>query len=120
MTLALLLLMPLISPLPYSVLAAIVVMALRGLLDFTSGLQLWHVSKGDFVLWLITFCTTVLLGVQVSSASPHTPRSLPACRPTILPLCIPQGVLANVVGTIVCYPNAPRQPAWLWMNRRPW
>jgi MFS superfamily sulfate permease-like transporter len=60
----LLLLMPLLSPLPYAVLAAIVVMALRSLLDLSTGLSLWRSSLPDFGLWAITLAATVLLGVE--------------------------------------------------------
>jgi len=72
----LLLLMPLLSPLPYAVLAAIVVMALRSLLDFSTGLSLWRTSLPDFGLWAITLAATVLLGVEVR---PPRPRLVPRC-----------------------------------------
>jgi MFS superfamily sulfate permease-like transporter len=60
----LLFLMPLLSPLPYAVLAAIVVMALRSLLDFSTGASLWRSSTPDFGLWALTLAATVLLGVE--------------------------------------------------------
>lgn len=52
--------------LPNCVLAAIIVVALKGMFkQFAELRRLWHISVIDFAVWLITFLATVLLDVDL-------------------------------------------------------
>lgn len=62
--LTLLFITPLFRTLPFAVLAAIIITALRALIDFGAAALLWRSSKPDFALWLIAFATTCLFGVE--------------------------------------------------------
>ncbi|KAB5538867.1 hypothetical protein DKX38_016400 [Salix brachista] len=46
-------------------LAAIVISAVMGLVDYNEAIFLWHVDKKDFVLWIITSTTTLFLGIEI-------------------------------------------------------
>jgi SulP family sulfate permease len=65
MALTLLLLTGLFQPLPRTVLAAIVLAALAGLVDVAQAKRLWHVKRSDFWLLLLTFVATLALGMQL-------------------------------------------------------
>ncbi|XP_072027171.1 prestin-like isoform X2 [Amphiura filiformis] len=57
---------PLFEPLPKSVLAAIVVVALRGMFrQFKDIKDQWKYSKLDCLIWIVTFSAVVLLGVDI-------------------------------------------------------
>jgi SulP family sulfate permease len=57
---------PLLKPLPFAVLAAIVCVALRGLLlQVRQGRALWLIRKEEGVIWFISFVATLLLGVEL-------------------------------------------------------
>ncbi|KAG6498637.1 hypothetical protein ZIOFF_038358 [Zingiber officinale] len=86
MSCALLFMTPLFTDIPQCALAAIVISAVMGLVDYEEAIFLWCVDKKDFTLWTITFIITlffsieigVLLGVGFSlafviyeSANPH-------------------------------------------------
>ncbi|ERN05937.1 sulfate transporter 4.1, chloroplastic [Amborella trichopoda] len=62
---ALLFLTPLFSDIPQSALAAIVVSAVMGLVDYEEAIFLWRVNKKDFLLWIITSITTLFLGIEI-------------------------------------------------------
>ena len=49
--------------LPEAILAAIVLVAVKGLFDFKEARHLWHVHRQDFFMMLGTFVFTVLLGI---------------------------------------------------------
>ncbi|XP_068637279.1 probable sulfate transporter 4.2 [Aristolochia californica] len=62
---ALLFMTPLFEEIPQCALAAIVVSAVMGLVDYDEAIFLWRVDKKDFVLWTITSITTLFLGIEI-------------------------------------------------------
>lgn len=60
----LLLLTPLFYYMPQAVLAAIVMVAVSGLFDFKEALHLWHTDRKDLGLMLLTFISTLALGIE--------------------------------------------------------
>ncbi|XP_050210632.1 sulfate transporter 4.1, chloroplastic-like isoform X1 [Mercurialis annua] len=62
---SLLFLTPLFEYIPLCSLAAIVVSAVMGLVDYDEAIFLWHVDKKDFLLWTITSTTTLFLGIEI-------------------------------------------------------
>ncbi|XP_012072943.1 sulfate transporter 4.1, chloroplastic isoform X2 [Jatropha curcas] len=62
---ALLFLTPLFEYIPLCSLAAIVISAVMGLVDYDEAIFLWCVDKKDFLLWTITFTTTLFLGIEI-------------------------------------------------------
>ncbi|KAJ6902038.1 sulfate transporter 4.1 [Populus alba x Populus x berolinensis] len=62
---SLLFLTPLFEYIPQCALAAIVISAVMGLVDYDEAIFLWHVDKKDFVLWIITSTTTLFLGIEI-------------------------------------------------------
>lgn len=50
--------------LPKAVLAAIILMAVYGLIDFKEFWHLWKVDKQDFGLFVVTFLSTLLIGIE--------------------------------------------------------
>ncbi|GAA0165002.1 transporter [Lithospermum erythrorhizon] len=65
MTCSLLFLTPLFEFIPQSALAAIVISAVIGLVDYDEAIFLWHVDKRDFLLWTITCASTLFLGIEI-------------------------------------------------------
>ncbi|EXB65340.1 putative sulfate transporter 4.2 [Morus notabilis] len=61
---ALLFLTPLFKYIPQCALAAIVISAVMGLVDYEEAIFLWRVDKKDFLLWTITATTTLFLGIE--------------------------------------------------------
>ncbi|XP_020231928.1 probable sulfate transporter 4.2 [Cajanus cajan] len=64
-TCALLFLTPLFEYIPQCALAAIVISAVIGLVDYEEAIFLWRVDKKDFLLWTITSITTLFLGIEI-------------------------------------------------------
>ncbi|KAK3005808.1 hypothetical protein RJ639_016274 [Escallonia herrerae] len=62
---ALLFMTPLFENIPQCALAAIVISAVIGLVDYDEAIFLWRVDKRDFLLWTITFATTLFLGIEI-------------------------------------------------------
>ncbi|XP_074276240.1 putative sulfate transporter 4.2 [Silene latifolia] len=62
---ALLFLTPLFEEIPQCALAAIVISAVMGLVDYEEAIMLWRVDKKDFTLWIITFASTLFLGIEI-------------------------------------------------------
>ncbi|KAG0463745.1 hypothetical protein HPP92_019310 [Vanilla planifolia] len=62
---ALLFMTPLFRDIPQCALTAIVISAVMSLVDHEEALFLWHVDKRDFLLWLITFITTLGFGIEI-------------------------------------------------------
>nr|XP_027104547.1 sulfate transporter 4.1, chloroplastic-like [Coffea arabica] len=62
---ALLFMTPLFEYIPQCVLAAIVISAVIGLVDYDEAVFLWRVDKKDFLLWMITCITTLFLGIEI-------------------------------------------------------
>lgn len=60
----LLFLTPLFYHLPKAILAAIIVVAVAGLVDVKGAKELWRVDRKDFALMLITFLATLALGIE--------------------------------------------------------
>ncbi|KAK7273101.1 hypothetical protein RIF29_14147 [Crotalaria pallida] len=65
MTCALMFLTPLFEYIPQCTLAAIVISAVIGLVDYDEAIFLWRVDKKDFLLWTITSTTTLFLGIEI-------------------------------------------------------
>ncbi|KAI1707380.1 sulfate permease family domain-containing protein [Ditylenchus destructor] len=57
---------PLLSALPMCVLAVIIIYSLKNIFQKMPYelIHLWHVSKIDFLIWVVTFCATVILNVM--------------------------------------------------------
>ena len=64
----LLFLTPLFHDLPTAVLAAIIVVAVAGLLDFAEPRHTLKVRRTDFFAWLLTFGATLLIDVEIGIA----------------------------------------------------
>lgn len=62
---ALIFLTPVFEYIPQCALAAIVISAVIGLVDYDEAMFLWRVDKKDFLLWTITCITTLLLGIEI-------------------------------------------------------
>ena len=92
--LTLLFLTPLFYFLPKAVLAAIVMVAVAGLVDIEEARHLWHVDRTDFALMMITFAATLTLGIE-------------------------QGILAGVVVSLVVVIYQTSQPHTAVMGRLP-
>jgi len=60
----LLFLTPLFYHLPKAILAAVIVVAVAGLVDVRSAQRLWREDRRDFTLMLATFSTTLVLGIE--------------------------------------------------------
>ncbi len=63
-SITLLFLTPLFYHLPKAILAAIIVVAVLGLVDVTGARDLWRVDRRDFALMGATFLATLLLGIE--------------------------------------------------------
>ncbi|XP_031484895.1 probable sulfate transporter 4.2 isoform X2 [Nymphaea colorata] len=62
---ALLFMTPLFTDIPQCCLAAIVISAVMGLVDYDEAIFLWHTDKKDFLLWTITCITTLFFGIEI-------------------------------------------------------
>ncbi|XP_052188214.1 sulfate transporter 4.1, chloroplastic-like isoform X2 [Diospyros lotus] len=62
---ALLFMTPLFKYIPQCALAAIVISAVIGLVDYDEAIFLWRVDKKDFLLWSITSATTLFFGIEI-------------------------------------------------------
>ena len=60
----LLFLTPLFRHLPKAILAAIIVVAVAGLVDVKGARELWRVDRRDFALMIATFVATLVLGIE--------------------------------------------------------
>ncbi|CAA0809402.1 Sulfate transporter 4.1- chloroplastic [Striga hermonthica] len=56
---------PLFEQIPQCVLAAIVISAVIGLVDYDEATFLWRVDRRDFLLWIITCMVTLFLGIEI-------------------------------------------------------
>ncbi|CAH0553727.1 unnamed protein product [Brassicogethes aeneus] len=60
---------PFFEPLPKSVLASVIVVALKGMLMQVTALpSFWKLSKMDALVWLVTFLTVVIVGIDIGLA----------------------------------------------------
>ncbi|KQJ86926.1 hypothetical protein BRADI_4g08520v3 [Brachypodium distachyon] len=62
---ALLFMTPLFTDIPQCALAAIVISAVTGLVDYEEAIFLWGIDKKDFFLWAMTFVTTLIFGIEI-------------------------------------------------------
>ncbi|KAL8093336.1 hypothetical protein AgCh_035279 [Apium graveolens] len=62
---ALLFMTPIFEYIPQCALAAIVISAVVGLVDYDEAIFLWRVDKKDFLLWTLTSLTTLFLGIEI-------------------------------------------------------
>ncbi|CAL5081770.1 unnamed protein product [Urochloa decumbens] len=62
---ALMFMTPLFTDIPQCALAAIVISAVTGLVDYEEAIFLWGIDKKDFFLWAITFITTLVFGIEI-------------------------------------------------------
>jgi SulP family sulfate permease len=63
--LSLLFLTPLFYFLPKTILAAIIILAVRKLLSIAEARQLWYTNRSDFWMLTATFIATILLGIEI-------------------------------------------------------
>ncbi|HKY74654.1 MAG TPA: sulfate permease, partial [Acidimicrobiia bacterium] len=63
--LTLVVLTPFFRPLPQAILAAVVVMAVAGLVDVPEARRLWTVKRSDFWLLALAFASTLAFGVEL-------------------------------------------------------
>lgn len=61
----LLFLTPLFYYLPEAILAAIILVAIRNLLDWKTAIKLWHHHRADFYMMLATFICTLIFSIEV-------------------------------------------------------
>ncbi|XP_010520166.1 PREDICTED: sulfate transporter 4.1, chloroplastic-like isoform X2 [Tarenaya hassleriana] len=62
---SLLFLTPVFKYIPQCALAAIVISAVSGLVDYEEAIFLWRVDKRDFTLWTITSTVTLFFGIEI-------------------------------------------------------
>ncbi|CAH2053897.1 unnamed protein product [Thlaspi arvense] len=62
---SLMFLTPVFKYIPQCALAAIVISAVSGLVDYEGAIFLWRVDKRDFTLWTITSTTTLIFGIKI-------------------------------------------------------
>lgn len=60
----LLFLTPLFYYLPKSIVAAVIMVAVYGLIDYKEAIHLWHTDQGDFAMLMVTFLGTLFIGVE--------------------------------------------------------
>lgn len=59
---------PLFHNLPNAILAAVIMVAVFGLVDYKEAMHLWKTDKTDFILLLATFLATATLGIEIGIA----------------------------------------------------
>jgi SulP family sulfate permease len=92
--LTLLFLTPLFYALPKAVLAAIVMVAVFGLIEWKEALFLWRVDRKDFALMMLTFVATLGLGIE-------------------------EGILVGVIASLVVVIHQSTRPHTAIMGRLP-
>jgi sulfate permease, SulP family len=55
---------PLLASLPIATLAATIIVAVLGLVDFAEPRRIWRYSRGDFAAMLATFLATLMIGIE--------------------------------------------------------
>lgn len=94
LALSALFLMPLFYHLPQAVLAAIIIIAVFGLIDFAMPRRLWRYNKADAAAWLLTFLAVLGVGIE-------------------------KGILIGVTSTIVLYLWRTSRPHMVVVGRVP-
>lgn len=62
--LTLLFLTPIFYYLPHAILAAIILLSVKKLFDFQEAVHLWKTHRGDFLMMMLTFIITLVLGIE--------------------------------------------------------
>ncbi|KAL7828005.1 hypothetical protein AOLI_G00311570 [Acnodon oligacanthus] len=87
----------LLEPLPRSVLGALVIVNLKGMLmQFREIYYLWRKDKVDLVIWVVTCAAAIILGLDVGLGVGVGVELLTVVFRTQFPRC---SVLANITGT---------------------
>jgi SulP family sulfate permease len=97
---------PLFGPLPHAVLAAVVIMAVAGLVDVREARRLWGVKRSDFWLMALAFGGTLLLGVELGLGVAVVASLAVVLRQTTRPHI---AVLGRIPGTTQ-FRNVDRSP----------
>ncbi len=92
--------------LPTVTLAAIIIVAVTGLIDTHEPVHLYKVKKQDFISWVVTFLTTLLLGVEKGILISIATSLVLVVRRTTRPH---YAILGRLPGTKV-YRNIERYP----------
>jgi len=50
--------------LPTSILAAIILLSVKSLFDYKEAIRLWHTHRGDFIMMLFTFFSTLIVSIE--------------------------------------------------------
>jgi sulfate transporter 4 len=61
----LVLLTPVFTNMSKNVQGAIIIVGVMGLLQYEDFIELWFISKLDWLIWMFTFCFTLFLGVEI-------------------------------------------------------
>uniref|UniRef100_W5K9B1 Solute carrier family 26 member 3 n=1 Tax=Astyanax mexicanus TaxID=7994 RepID=W5K9B1_ASTMX len=87
----------LLEPLPRSVLGALVIVNLKGMLmQFREIPYLWTRDKADFVIWMVTCVASIILGLDLGLAVGIGIELIAVVFRTQFPRC---SILANIKGT---------------------
>ncbi|MGH9011848.1 MAG: SulP family inorganic anion transporter [Acidimicrobiia bacterium] len=105
--LTLVVLTPLFRPLPHAVLAAVVIMAVAGLVDVREARRLWTVKRSDFWLLALAFSGTLLFGVELGLGISVVASLAVVLRQTTRPHI---AVLGRIPGTTQ-FRNVERSPS---------
>jgi len=105
--LTLLFLTPLFFYMPSAVLAAIIIVAVAGLIDYREAFFLWKVDRRDFWLMALTFVATLVLGIEQGIAVGVISSLIVVVYQTSRPYT---AVLGRLPGTTT-YKNLSRNPS---------
>jgi SulP family sulfate permease len=105
--LTLVVLTPLFRPLPHAVLAAVVIMAVAGLVDVREARRLWTVKRSDFWLLALAFGGTLAFGVELGLGISVVASLAVVLRQTTRPHI---AVLGRIPGTTQ-FRNVERSPS---------
>ncbi|KAK2832302.1 hypothetical protein Q7C36_015764 [Tachysurus vachellii] len=87
----------LLEPLPRSVLGALVIVNLKGMLmQFRELPSIWKTDKADFIIWVVTCAASIILSLDLGLAVGLGVELLTVVFRAQFPRC---SVLANIIGT---------------------
>ncbi|KAI5617885.1 solute carrier family 26 (anion exchanger), member 3 isoform X2, partial [Silurus asotus] len=100
----------LLEPLPRSVLGALVIVNLKGMLmQFREIPYLWKRDKADFVIWVVTCAASIILSLDLGLAVGLGVELLTVVFRTQFPRC---SVLANIIGTNIYRDHKDYNPVY--------